>query len=447
MYTKLWIIKNSPQHRIPEAAFDKYVLDGLPVAGMSHPQESNEPQQPPDVSNGDTQGEADNESAPETDMQSNNNGTFKIPITAHKSTKGQISTMAARIRALEKHNLNVPGKWLQAVEKLPIKEYGYGIEYYGEVGIGSPPQKFKLDLDTGSGDVWLAGEECEVCSHHKKFNPRKSSTYKAEGRKWGISYGDGSFATGYTIRDTVSIGNLKVPNQVIGLATSESRAYQQDTVDGLLGLSYSGVSFIPGVTTFLDNIHKNSYLKDPIFSVYIREKDKDDYAGEYLFGDVDKSKFEGDLTWVPLSTPKFWEVMLDGVALNVEGVGREEIEISGPAILDTGTTLIVMNEKQATEFHRGIPSAENSDIYGWILPCNTEQLVPGNLTFTIGGVDFSVPVKNLVREPVKGLDGWCFSAVTSGSPNFVILGDVFMRSNYVAFDRGNARVGIAPSKH
>ncbi|KAJ1834694.1 hypothetical protein LPJ63_001744 [Coemansia sp. RSA 2711] len=341
--------------------------------------------------------------------------------------------MAARIRTLEKHSLNVPGKWLQAVEKLEIKEYGYGIEYYGEVGIGSPPQKFKLDLDTGSGDVWLAGEECEVCSRHKKFNPRKSSTHKAEGRKWGISYGDGSFATGYTIRDTVSIGNLTVPNQVIGLATSESRAYQQDTVDG--------------VTTFLDNINKNSLLKEPIFSVYITEKDRNDYAGEYLFGDIDKSKFEGDLTWVPLSTPKFWEIALDGVSLNVEGVGREQIEISGPAILDTGTTLIVMNERQATEFHSAIPSAENSDIYGWIMPCNTDQVLPGNVSFTIGGVDFSVPVKDIIREPVKGLDGWCFSAVTSGASNFIILGDVFLRSNYIVFDRGNARVGIAPSKH
>ncbi|KAJ2627144.1 hypothetical protein H4R22_004531, partial [Coemansia sp. RSA 1290] len=109
-------------------AFDNYILEGLPVAGMNHPQESDGSQQPPDASNGNAQGEADNDSAPETDVQSNNNGTFKIPITAHKSTKGQISTMAARIRALEKHNLNVPGKWLQAVEKLPIKEYGYGIE-------------------------------------------------------------------------------------------------------------------------------------------------------------------------------------------------------------------------------------------------------------------------------------------------------------------------------
>ncbi|KAJ2763976.1 hypothetical protein IWQ57_005356, partial [Coemansia nantahalensis] len=268
----------------------------------------------------------------------------------------------------------------------------------------------------------------------------------AEGRKWGISYGDGSFASGYTARDTVSIGNLKVPNQVIGIATNESRAYQQDTVDGLLGLSYSGVSFIPGVTTFLDNISENGYLKKPIFSVYIREKDRDDYAGEYLFGDVDKSRFEGELTWVPLRTPKFWEIMLDGVNLSVGGVS-EKMEISGPAILDTGTTLIVMSEQQATEFHRAIPSAENSDIYGWILPCNTEQVFPGNVSFAIGGADFSVPIKSIVREPVKGLSGWCFSAVTSGASNFMILGDVFMRSNYVVFDRGNAQVGIAPSKH
>ncbi|KAJ2575241.1 hypothetical protein GGH19_003166 [Coemansia sp. RSA 1807] len=413
------------------------MLGGLPVTGMNNAADNDK----------DTNIPAPADVSSNEDTQLTGNGWFKVPITAHKSPKGQVSTISARIRALEKHNLSVPSKWLQAVEKLPIKEYGYGIEYYGEVGIGTPPQKFKLDFDTGSGDVWLAGEDCAVCSRHKKFNPRNSSTHKAEGRKWGISYGDGSFATGYTIRDTVSIGNLTVPNQVIGLATSESRAYQQDTVDGLLGLSYSGVSFIPGVTTFLDNINENDYLKQPIFSVYIKEKDKNDYAGEYLFGDIDHSKFEGELTWVPLSTPKFWEINLDGVSLDVQGVGKEQMEISGPAILDTGTTLIVMDEKQATEFHRGIPSAEKSEIYGWILPTNTDQLIPGNISFAIGGAEFSVPVKNLVREPVKGLDGWSFSAVTSGASNFIIIGDVFFRSNYITFDRGNARVGIAPSKH
>ncbi|KAJ2833551.1 hypothetical protein GGI24_000807 [Coemansia furcata] len=417
------------------------LLDGLPVAGLElaalGDDDSQKPQLDTNIQEG-TKGTA-------SGWQEN--GTFKIPVTAHKSSGARVSTMAARVRTLQKHMLDVPGKWLQAVEKLPVKEYGFGIEYYGEVGVGTPPQIFKLDLDTGSGDVWLAGQQCQVCGRHRKFNPKQSSTYKAEGRKWGISYGDGSFAAGYTIRDTVQIGNLTVPNQVIGLATNESHAYQVDTVDGLLGLSYSGVSFIPGVTTFLDNIVENSYLKEPIFSVYIKEKDEKDYAGEYLFGDIDRSRFSGELTWVPLHQPKFWEIMLDGVSFNVDNVGKEVMDIRGPAIIDTGTTLIVMSDEQATEFHRGIPTAENSDIYGWIMPCNADQVVPGNLSFTIGGNDFSVPVKNLVREPVKGLDGWCFSAVTSGASNFIILGDVFLRSNYVVFDRGQARVGIAPSKH
>ncbi|KAJ2893266.1 hypothetical protein GGI21_005452, partial [Coemansia aciculifera] len=316
-------------------------MDGLPVAGLELAalgiDEGNDSEQGFDKPASSNDGQKGTEGRASGWQE---NGTFKIPVTAHKSPGARVSTMAARVRTLQKHMLNVPGKWLQAVEKLPVKEYGYGIEYYGEVGVGTPPQIFKLDLDTGSGDVWLAGQQCEVCARHRKFNPKKSSTYKAEGRKWGISYGDGSFAAGYTIRDTVNIGNLTVPNQVIGLATNESHAYQVDTVDGLLGLSYSGVSFIPGVTTFLDNIVENSYLKEPIFSVYIKEKDENNYAGEYLFGDIDQSRFSGELTWVPLHQPKFWEIMLDGVSFNVDGIGKEVMDIKGPAILDTGTTLI-----------------------------------------------------------------------------------------------------------
>ncbi|OAQ29936.1 acid protease, partial [Linnemannia elongata AG-77] len=317
--------------------------------------------------------------------------------------------------------------------------------YYAEIGIGSPPQFFKMYIDTSSGDVWLPGQSCEVCATHKKFRPEASSTYKFDGRKWEISDGDGSFATGDTILDTVTVGSMSVSNQVIGLCTSESHAYQVDTTDGVLGLSYSGVSSIPGIITFVDNAYANNIFS--VFSIYLHDRNENDVGGELHLGGFDGSKFQGELTWIPLYRPKLWGIILDGLSVNVAGTGKEKMEISGPAIINSGTTHIVMSGEQAIEFHRGIPSSKNSDIYGWILPCKTEQDVAGNILFTIGGADFSVPMKSLVREPVKGLDGWCSSGVTSGASNTIILGLAFLRSNYVAFDRSNARVGIAPSSH
>jgi hypothetical protein len=60
------------------------------------------------------------------------------------------------------------------------------IIYYGPLSIGTPRQTMTVDVDTGSADLWVP-VDCASCTN-KQFDAEQSSTYRAMGDKFSISY-------------------------------------------------------------------------------------------------------------------------------------------------------------------------------------------------------------------------------------------------------------------
>lgn len=92
---------------------------------------------------------------------------------------------------------------LEKRQLLPVTSQGND-EWTGTVLIGTPPQSFTIDFDTGSADLWVPSSTCDTgpCEGHSKFDADSSSSYQQEYGSFSIVYGDGSSAEGSVAQDT-----------------------------------------------------------------------------------------------------------------------------------------------------------------------------------------------------------------------------------------------------
>lgn len=105
--------------------------------------------------------------------------------------------------------------------------------------IGTPPQQFSVQLDTGSSDIWVPSAQSDICLQGLAacpagaFDPSQSSSFRDTGRgEFSIGYEDNSGVSGDYMTDVVSIGNAKLKAVTMGLAIQATRGV------GIMGIGY-----------------------------------------------------------------------------------------------------------------------------------------------------------------------------------------------------------------
>ncbi|PYH45423.1 pepsin-like aspartic protease [Aspergillus saccharolyticus JOP 1030-1] len=358
----------------------------------------------------------------------------------------------AHVRALGQKYMGIrPNIHNQLLQETPINDLSrhdvlvdnfMNAQYFSEIELGTPPQTFKVVLDTGSSNLWVPSSECGsiACYLHNKYDSSSSSTYKKNGSEFAIRYGSGSLS-GFVSQDTLTIGDLTIKEQDFAEATQEpGLAFAFGRFDGILGLGYDTISVNKIVPPFY-NMLKQGLLDEPIFAFYLGDANKEGDSSEATFGGVDKDHYTGELIKIPLRRKAYWEVDLDSIAL---GDDVAELENTG-VILDTGTSLIALPSSLAEMINAQIGAKK-----GWTgqytIDCAKRSSLP-DVTFALSGHNFTISAYDYTLET----QGSCISAFMGMDfPEPVgplaILGDSFLRKWYSVYDLGNSAVGLAKAK-
>ncbi|XP_050223403.1 phytepsin-like [Mercurialis annua] len=295
-------------------------------------------------------------------LASGSNGLMRISLKKRPLDLDSIN--AARIARQERISRIGSNSLAYSPEPdmVPLKNY-LNAQYFGEIGIGSPPQNFTVIFDTGSSNLWIPSAKCYfslACYFHSRYKSSRSTSYIKNGTTCEIHYGTGSIV-GFFSQDSVAVGNILVKDQDFIEATREgSLTFVLAKFDGIFGLGFQEISVENSVPVWY-NMLQQGLVGDPVFSFWLNTDPKATEGGELVFGGVDSRHYKGRHTFVPVTQKGYWQFDMGDFLIGNRSTGV--CENGCAAIVDSGTSLLAGPTAIVTEINHaigaeGIVSAE-----------------------------------------------------------------------------------------
>ncbi|KAI3613702.1 hypothetical protein WG66_013494, partial [Moniliophthora roreri] len=284
------------------------------------------------------------------------------------------------------------------------------IGYICKTFIGTPLREFNMLVDSGSADFWVPREGClsesgKKCAH-KTLGPNTSNTFRSSNDFFFISYGSGD-VLGFMGNDTLSIADLQLKEYRFGTVTMESDyiALPEVSWDGIMGFGKPKISREPNTQPLLLALYNAGLIPFPIVSFKI-PRFLDHEEGEMTLGALNPARFKLDtvVTLQSTGTNGFWEVRVDKFGVN----GAEMFSNEKVAILDTGTTLIIVPPEDAELIHAFIPGS-TFDGEEYRIPCNSSN----HISVWFGGKEFDIDSRDMAMDLDEGKSE-CYSGIAPG---------------------------------
>jgi hypothetical protein len=373
-----------------------------------------------------------------------------------------------------------------------------GSVFLAPVTVGG--QEFRVVIDTGSSDPWLAVAdfECvdpkthdlleeEECYFGPLYDSSDSSTYdEYPDRSMNLSYAGGETLNGLMGRESFTMGGVTVPEQEFGMV-NYAAWYGDGVSSGLIGFAYRTLTSmyvgenpkaaVPGQSLkynpFFDNLYRSN-TTEPVFSMALT-RDTIRYPGGGLMGlgGVPNIPYAPSVITVPIlpvgihgntaeNVYQFYSVTVDGFAISSNPSAmfapvaearqnprktalRGNFDRTSPnsttavAIIDSGTTLVYLSDELAAEVTAAFtpPGFLNQTTKQYEVPCHSRPPISG---VSIGGKVFNTNPDDMILQYDEYL---CISGVQGNHGGLWILGDVWMKSVLCVFDIGNGLMGFA----
>ncbi|EXJ60364.1 hypothetical protein A1O7_04516 [Cladophialophora yegresii CBS 114405] len=326
--------------------------------------------------------------------------------------------------------------------------------------IGTPAQQLEVTFDSGSADTWvwssqLSPQTVDLASSRGSayYDLAKSTSYtNLTGSTWSARYGDGSSASGTVVADVLKVGDITIENQAIEVANTLSYSFIIQTAnEGILGLAFSRLNKVQPVPqrTPLDNMvaQKGIPGNQALFTCYLGSYkdvgDPDQGMSFFTFGQIDQDVVKAtgkQISYTPVNNTKgFWQIDSEFITVN----GNKTVLADNTAIVDTGTTLVVLEDKLVAEIYSTIPGARyDAQEGGWVFPASTPADKMPTVVLAVGQTEIIIEKEHLGFTPVKKT-GMIYGGIQGrGNSKYNIFGDTFLKCVYAVFDAGNMRFGV-----
>ncbi|KAF8823970.1 hypothetical protein HHX47_DHR9000475 [Lentinula edodes] len=313
-------------------------------------------------------------------------------------------------------------------------------EWAGMITIGRPGQKFLVDFDTGSSDLWVPSSLCNstACSSKHKYNASSSSTSQNETGTFSIQYGDGSTVSGSIYSDTVTFAGVKVQRQRFSAVTNLSSSFASDPVDGVLGLGFPSISILKADPVFVSAAQQNA-ITTKAFSFYLAKNNS-----ELYLGGTNPKLYNDPIEYHPVDKSNgFWQVKNASIT-----VGGQTVFSDFDTIIDSGTTIMYGPPDMVKDIYSKVEGAEvfDSSEGFYSFPCDK---VP-EISFSWGGENFAISSENFNLGTTSPNASTCAGALAAkdlGLGNTtLLLGDSWMKNAYHVFSLEETAVGFAKLK-